>query len=251
MISNRFGVYALLGVSATKVSGVDPNSPYASGIDGTWQFVNFAQPLSSGSAIINNILCCGFLIQRANDPVFGSNTVVMMFQDGKWWNANYGLLTRITSGFANNAPALFGYIGNKFYQLFADPTSGANTLLMTPLWAFGDPITSKQFIRVGFQLSIFVLSGIFQLFVDNTTQSIAVPSLQSISQVQWQNNSFANVLWQNNLLQTVQWFSGNFALYSSSSPGAFDKYVGLTFKSNGSVFELNAMLMDYKWGPRW
>lgn len=251
MIANRFGVYALLGVSATKISGVDPNSPYGSGIDGTWQFINFGQPLSGGSVIVNNILCAAFLIQRANDPVFGSNTVVMMFQDGKWWNANYGALTRITGGFASNAPALYGYIGNKFYQAFQNTALGAAALLMTPLWAFGDPITSKQFIRVGFQLSISVLSGTFTLNVDTTTQSIPVTSLQSVSQVAWQNNTPVIVQWQNNFSQIVTWFSGNYALYAGPSPAGYDKYVGLTFKSTGSVYELNAMLIDYKWGPRW
>lgn len=256
LFATRYGMRSLFGVSAPSISSLDENNPYASGIDGTIQYVDYTQAISGGTCVVNNILCAAFLLKRASDPVFGSNTVLAMFQltpagYAKWWFANFGAVTRVIGALVNNAPALFGYIGNKFYQLFANANSAPAATLMTPLWDFGDPLYIKEFIRVGFQLSYPIINGTFSMTVDSTVRSRPVATLTTINSPVWVNNNGNPVQWANALLQIVNWIGQSYLLYSGQAPAGMDNYVGLTFTSTGSVFELNAILVDYKFGARW
>jgi len=61
----------------------------------------------------------------------------------------------------------------------------------------------------------------------------------------------AIVTWENNGLKLVAWFSGSYVLYNGMAPGTFGKYVGLTITSTGSIYQLNALDMDYKLRARW
>ncbi len=57
--------------------------------------------------------------------------------------------------------------------------------------------------------------------------------------------------WMNNAGALVSWFSGSYILYNGVAPGTFGKYVGLTVNSNGCIYQLNALDMDYKLRARW
>jgi hypothetical protein len=258
--ANRYGAWNLSGTSVTSISSTDPKNQYNSSIDGTWQYVDFTQAISGGQCVSQNLLCGAFLIKRLNDPVFGSNTVIAMYQGnaagGKWWFINHGTIgaiTRVTTGFVNNAPALFAYIGNKIYQLLAVSGSSPPAVISTALWDFGDPITQKQVIRAGVGMQIFVPGGgVASFSVDTPGASYQVAFSGAIGAVQWINNAGAVVPWQNNALQTVQWLASGFVTYSGMAQQAFAKFVGYTLKTNqGMVFEIDTFLMDYKWGARW
>ena len=69
--------------------------------------------------------------------------------------------------------------------------------------------------------------------------------------VQALNTPAAIVTWENNALNLVGWFSGSYVLYNGVAPGTFGKYVGMTITSSGSVYQLNALDMDYKLRARW
>lgn len=255
--ANRYGAWRLYGTSVDTISGQDPNNQFQSSIDGTWQYVNFAQPVSGGQVISNNLLCSCFLIERANDPTFGNNTVITVYQGnaagGKWWTANYGALTRITTAFVNNAPALFGYIGNKIYQLFALTGSSPPANIQTPLWDFGDPITQKQVIKGGVGISIAGQSSGEAVTMTLDTPNSSTPFTISITgTIEWVNNTGATVTWKNASNTPVVWSPSQFATYWGASPQGYSKYVGYTVTTaQGVQFELNSFLMDYKWAARW
>jgi hypothetical protein len=258
--ANRYGAWSLYGTSVTAISSQDPNNSYNSSIDGTWQYVDFTQTISGGQCLSQNLLCGAFLIKRLNDPVFGSNTVVAMYQGnaagGKWWFINHGttgVITRVTTGYVNNAPALFAYIGNKIYQLLALSGSSPPAVVSTALWDFGDPITQKQVLRAGFGMQVFIPGGgIASFTVDTPGVSYLVPFSATIGALQWINNVGAVVIWQNAALQTVQWVPAQFITYSGMAQQAYAKFVGYTLKTNqGMVFEIDTFLMDYKLGARW
>jgi hypothetical protein len=257
LFANRYGVWRLYGTSVDTISGEDPNNQYQSAIDGTWQYVNFGQAVSGGQVITNNLLCSCFLIKRNADPIFGSNTVIMVYQGnaagGKWWSANWGALTRVTTAFVNQAPALFGYLGNKLYQLFAISTSSPPANIQTQLWDFGDPITAKELLRGGIGVTILNAAGnALSMTVDTPSGSKPFTSLTVAGVVQWVNNLNAVVTWQNNVAQTVVWAPGQFQTYWGAAPNAFSKYVGYTVTTaQGTQFEINSFLMDYKWAARW
>lgn len=248
MFANRYGVYSLYGVSAQKMS---------EDIDGTWQFIDFSQVISGGAVQVRNILCSAFLIKRNADPIFGSNTVLAMWfpksdGNGKWWFANYGALTFVVSAQKTNSPALFGFIGNKLYQLFADATTAPAGQLMGPLWSMGDPLADKQCIREGFEVTVTTAGpSPFTMTLDTVNNQSAVVTLNNPALTGWINNSGTLVLWQNNALAIVGWFSGAFLLYSGDEAGGWQKYVGLTVNTGGAVCEFSAMYMDYKLGARW
>ena len=242
MFANRYGAWALYGVQAERVS---------EDIDGTWKYINTSLQVSGGAAVVNNIICSGFLIQRLNDPTFGSNTVVGMYHDKKWWFANYGALTFIGSGVVNNQPALFGLIGNSLYQLFASTSSAPNTVLSSPLWPMEDNLADKEVIRAGFEATISLNAGAFTMTVDTVNNSSQPLNLVSTGSVAWQNNAGNIVSWQNNSLLTVLWTSVAYQLFNSTAPGTFGKYVGFTVKSSGSIYQFSATDMDYKLRARW
>lgn len=255
LFANRWGVWSLYGTQVQSISSQDPNNQYQSSIDGTWQYVNFQQPVSGGQVISNNLLCACFLIQRNSDPIFGSNTVLMIYQGdaagGKWWSANYGAVTRISTAFVNDAPAIFAYIGNQLFQLFANTASSPAANIKTALWDFGDPITQKQAIRGGVGMSILGGAGSPTLSLD--TPSSSTPFATSlIGAVQWVNQFGVPVTWVNSLNQPVTWTPGLFTTFWGDAPQGFSKYLGYTLTvPQGTSFELNSFLMDYKWGARW
>lgn len=256
VFANRAGVWTVYGTTVTPISSVDPNNAYNSSIDGTWQYVDFSQTVSAAQVISNSLLTAAFLIKRANDPVFGSNIVIAMYTGnaagGRWWFANYGSVSRITTAIKNGQSVIYCYIGSQLFQLFADTTSSPAFNLMTALWDFQDPITAKQVIKGGMGISIFKAgAGQISMYLDTENASYPLSNLVAGS-IQWINNFGATVTWQNNFLQTVTWLSGNFNTLWAASPQGFAKYVGFTVKSTrGIQCELQSLLMDYKWAARW
>lgn len=249
MFATRYGVYALYGVSAQRLSA---------DIDGTWQYVNFSQSVSGGAVQVENILNAAFLIKRANDPTFGSNTVLAMWftnsdgSDSRWWFGNYGALTFITSAMVGANPSLFGFIGNKLYQLYANAATAPAAQLMTPLWDMGEPLHDKQVIRAGFEMGISVFGNPVSMTVDTINSQFAAVTLSNPGLTSWVNNSNQIVLWQNNALAIVGWFTGSFLLYNGAAPGTFGPYVGCTITvGSGNVFQFDAVYMDYKLRARW
>lgn len=254
VFANRMGVWSLYGTTVQSISGADPNNQYQSAIDGTWQYADFSVPISGGQVNSNGLLCACFLFKRNSDPLFGSNTIVLVYQGnaagGKWWNANWGAITRITTAFVNGSPALFAYIGNKLFQLFAVTTTAPPAFVQTALWDFGDPITQKECIRGGVGISA-VGSATITLNLD-TPKSTFPFNVTVVGQVVWVNNLNAIVTWQNNALATVTWQPAFFQTYWAAAPQGFSKYVGFTLKTlQGTIFELNSFLLDYKWAARW
>ena len=160
MFASRYGTHTLFGVSSPKVSG---------DIDGTWQYLDFNQPISGGQVVVANILCGAFLLKRLNDPNFGSNTIVALwFQSSDtspqtgvtettdiWWFANFGALTFIVSGIKNNIPALyalspFNSVTGKWLNAALVPDGWTNGSVV------GDWISAPS-------------QQLYQLFADSTT----------------------------------------------------------------------------------
>ena len=242
VFANKYGVWFLNGTNANKIS---------SDIDGTWQYLSFTNQISGGQATVNNIICNAFLVNRVNDPILGTATVLAMWHDKKWWFANFGALTFVTSAIVNNTPTLFGFIGNNLVQCFANTNNPPATVSKTPLWDFGDSISDKMLIRVGFEVQIASFSGTFGMTVDAANGSQTAINLSTSGNVTWVNNSNNQVQWQNNSLAIVAWFSSAYLGYNSTSPGLASKYVGCTVSASGSAYQLSAINMDYKFGARW
>ena len=97
----------------------------------------FIQKVSGGVVVTNRLLNAAFLVYRDNDPIFDGGPLLLMWQTdmagSKWWFADFdelgqvGGTTHICTAYVDNQPALFAYINNQLYQLFADDSSRLRT----------------------------------------------------------------------------------------------------------------------------
>jgi hypothetical protein len=242
MFANRFGMYALYGVSAERLS---------TDIDGTWRYVDFSQAISAGPVVVNNILHAAFLLKRKGDPAFGSNTVLALWFDQKWWFANFGAITFIVSGMKNNAWALFGFIGNKLYQLFGDASTGPAVTIQTALLPMEDSLSDKQAIRAGFEIAAQTITGSFSFSIDTPNSTVPMPVTASVFTGLWVNAASVQGQWINAAGVAGSWFPPAYQLYSGDTPGVFGKYIGFTLSSTAAVFQTTAFNLDYKLRARW
>lgn len=257
LFANQYGIYALYGTQAQRISA---------DIDGTWQYRDPSVQVSAGAVVSNNILCAAFLMKRLNDPIYGSNTILCMYSDNKWWFARYQPTLAFVSGCVyNNAPALAGFTSNispiqSFaYLYFVDATTSPPSKLQTKLWPMEDQLADKEVIRAGFEITAATINGVFTATIDTVNLSSSALTLNSGSYVSWINNSLAVVSWINNSFATVTWFSSAYLLYNGTAPGMYGKYVGMTITNanantnffTGSQYQFNAVDMDYKLRARW
>lgn len=253
MLANRYGIYSVYGVQAPKMSD---------DINGTWKYIDFTKPISGGPVVINGILCAAFLVNRLNDPIFGSNTIVAMFtqraapseiQTGEavWFFANYGNLTFIVPAIKNGVQCMYGFIGNKIFQLFADEATAPTAKVMTKLWQMEDDLAVKEVLTVGFAAVIRILGSSINLSVDSSTASYDAGVTVGLQNGSWVNAAGVQGQWINAANQTGGWFTPGPSLVFGTAPAVGDRNIGLTLTSVGYGYELNLMAMDYKLRQRW
>ena len=247
MFANTYGLWTLSGVTANRIS---------EDIDGTIQYLDTSFAISGGTARVENILNAGFLIKQTGDPTFGTRTIVCMNFDNKWWFANYGALTFVTSAIKTNQPVMFGLKGNSLYQLFSDTVNSPASSWQTALWPMDDQLADKEVFRAGFEMTVTAINQVTaSIDTPNSSAQFYPPSWNAnanVGVVQWVNNSSTIVAWQNNSPVAVDWFNGSYILYVGDGLGAFAKYVGISGAATaGSVYELNSNVMDYALRKRW
>lgn len=239
--ANKTGIWAVQGVQAARLSA---------DIDGTWKYVDFSQPIWAGVVNVNNILTRAILMKRLNDPIFGSNTVLCMYWDNKWWFANFGAVTILVPVTITGVQVLYGYVGNKLYQLFSRTDQAPPFAFQTALWPMEDPIQDKQVIRAGIEVQFTTLTAPLALSADSVNGNTPMPSVSTVGFVSWINNNGNIVSWKNNSSDIVNWFTGQFLLFDSSAPGMYSKYVGMSGSGQGQL-TLGGVYMDYKLGAAW
>lgn len=224
----------------------------------------FVQKVSGALVNTNRLINAAFLVYRKDDPIFATGPVLLMYQadmaGSKWWSADFGDLgyvggmTHICTAYVDNEPAMFSYINNKLYRLFADATNPPSARLMTGLWDFGDPLTQKQAIRAGVRMSARTVPGAqaATLYIDTLHESYPIP-IADIGITDWINNTDQSVQWANDAGDTVYWLQQNpYFIFWGQAPASYSKYLGFTLRfKRGTIFEVNSFLLDYKLAARW
>lgn len=256
MFASQYGIHTLIGVDAPKIS---------TDIDGTWQYIDPSQIISAGQVVVQNILCGAFLVRRLNDPIFGSNAILVCWFNRTdtnsnsgvqettdiWWFGNFGALTFVVSGLVNNVPALFGFIGNQLYQLFADPTTAPHCEVWTKLYPMEDELARKQVIQCGMEADYSLYGSQLQVFVDTPNTSTDAALQLNLNQGLWINSSGVTGQWINASSQIGGWVGAGLFLIAGTAPPAMDRHVGLRLTSTGYNYELHLLAMDYKLLDRW
>jgi len=235
LFMNDYGIYSLVGSTTSKLSDA---------LDGVFQLIDFASPISGGQVLLNNILCAAFSFTY-NDPASGARKVQAVFFEKKWFLTSQGALDYITSVPTAGVIRLYGTAGSSLYRLYANSTAGIATTIQTALMPMGDPIRTKQALKFGIEAQLQAASTLL-ISVDNEQGTGSTGAYTIDNSVVWLNNYQVPVTWQNNSLQTVGWeTSYGYALYKSDAQ-QYGKYLGLTINSNSAGYTVNTFEFEHE-----
>ena len=237
LFMNDYGVYALVGSTTSKLSD---------SLDGMFPNIDFASPVYGGQVLINNILCAAFNF-RYYDSVFTQSYryIQAIFFEKKWFVTSQGdSLAYITSVPVSGKIALYGVSGTTLYKLYNDATTSITSRIQTALMPMGDPIRTKQALKIGVEATAAANSTVsMSATVDSENNSSPATTLSSL--VSWQNNSLQTIPWSNSSLTIIGWGTSGYALYKTDAK-QYGKYLGITVTSSSPNYTLNGFEFEHE-----
>ena len=233
MFINRYGVYALVGSTTTKLSDA---------LDGVFPYIDFTQNVTCGQVVINNILCAAFCFTY-NDPLSSARVIQAVYFDKKWFFTSQGTQLFLVSIPVSGAAVLFGTTGTNLQKLYQDATTAIASKIQTSLLGMNDIIRDKQALKFGVEAILSYQAGnSITVTVDSENGSSPTTTLANSNTVLWKNNSNATVSWQNNSLVTVSWanYTLGYFLYKYDAQ-QWGKYIGLTITSTSPAFVVSGV----------
>jgi len=236
---NRYGVYALVGATTTKISD---------SIDDIFTDIDFSEPITAGQVLINNILCAAwtFTYNDAGTP----RKVQLVFFDRKWFITSQGdNITFTASATLDGNILMYGTTGTDFVKFYSNSTTGIDWELETALWPMGDPIRDKQALKVGIEATLGTGFASLQAFIDSENQQS--PAIDFANTVFWVNNLGNVIPWINNSSQQIGWtgqggsVTSGYFLYKSDAK-MYGKYLGLTVTGNTTPFTINGFQLEHE-----
>jgi hypothetical protein len=238
LFMNEYGVYALVGATTTKIS--DP-------LDGIFPFIYFAEEVSGGQCLINNILCAVFNFKYNDNGT--DRWIQAAFFERKWFLTNqltdaYYVVTSVKDGFLN----LYGSTGTNLYQFYEDNTNPVVVDIETALLPMGDPIRDKQALKIGIEATLGTTPVILDAYVDS--ESDQSPVITFANSVLWLNNSSQVIDWINNSSTIISWLGpqsagAGYYLYKSDAK-MYGKYLGMTIQSTSTPFTINGFQFEHE-----
>lgn len=236
LFMNNYGVYALVGTTTTKISDA---------LDGIIPDVDFNSPVYAGQVLINNILCAAFNF-RYND---GGNYryIQAIFFDKKWFIGSQGDDVKyIYSVPRNGLIKLYSTNGTDLKQIYGNVAAEVDTYIETALWPLGDPIRTKQALKVGIEATL-ANSILLTATIDSENQTSPVIYLSN--SIIWTNYLNNPIDWVNNSSQVVLWSPTNqinsYYLYKADAP-MWGKYIGVTLTATGADYTINGFQLEHE-----
>ena len=237
LFMNDYGVYALVGSTTSKISDA---------LDGIIGNIDFSSPVYAGQVLVNDILCAAFNF-KYYDAVFtkSSRYIQAVFFEKKWFITSQGNnLNYITYVPVGGKLTLFGTQNNQLYKLYANSTSSISTIVQTALMPMGDPIRTKQALKIGVEATASINSAItMTTTVDNENNSSPAYTLSSL--VAWQNNYLNTIAWSNSSGANIGWGTTGYNLYKTDA-SQYGKYLGITVTSNNPNYVLNGFEFEHE-----
>lgn len=228
MFMNRYGVYALVGSTTSKISDA---------LDGMFQYIDFTKPISAGQVLLYNILCAAFSFTY-KDPVLGSRVIQAVFFDKKWFFTSQDNLKYMVAVPITGSSTLFSTTGTDLQKLYQDSTAPIITTIQTALLGMGNIIRDKQALKFGVEAVLQSVSGSYiDVSVDSENSSSQYQTLYNSKPITWENNVRNAVAWSNYLDYTVTWgqIINGYYLYRYDAQ-QWGKYIGLTIASASPNF---------------
>jgi hypothetical protein len=236
---NRYGVYALVGATTSKISD---------SIDDIFTNIDFAQPITAGQVLINNILCAAWTVtyNDAGTP----RKIQVVFFDRKWFITDQGdTITRTASAVIAGNILLYGTTGSNLIKFYNSATATLEWRIATALWPMGDPIRDKQALKLGVEATLSTGFASFDAFMDSENQQS--PAIPFANSVEWINNLGNPIAWTNSGGATVGWTSifipgGNQYYLYRSDARMYGKYLGVTLTGTTTPFTINGFQLEHE-----
>ena len=237
LFMNDYGIYALVGSTTSKLS--DP-------LDGVFPNIDFASPIYAGQVLINNILCAAFNFKYYDSQFTGTYRYIQaVYFEKKWFiTSQDDNLAYITSVPVAGKIALFGTSSNKLYKLYSTGASNNITSrVQTALMPMGDPIRTKQALKVAIEATNYNAPINLTATVDSESISESLNSLSSL--IYWTNIYGTTISWLNNSNSVIGWDASGYQLFKSDASN-YGKYLGCTVTSNSGGFIYNGFEFEHE-----
>jgi hypothetical protein len=236
---NRYGVYALVGATTSKISD---------SIDDIFTNIDFAQPITAGQVLINNILCAAWTVTYNDGGT--PRKIQVVFFDRKWFITDQGdTITRTASAVILGNILLYGTTGSNLIKFYNSATATIPWRIATALWPMGDPIRDKQALKVGIEATLSTGFASFDAFMDSENQQS--PAISFANSVEWINNLGNPIAWTNSGGSVVGWTSifipgGNQYYLYRSDARMYGKYLGVTLTGTTTPFTINGFQLEHE-----
>ena len=237
LFMNDYGIYALVGSTTSKLS--DP-------LDGVFPNIDFASPIYAGQVLINNILCAAFNFKYYDSQFTGTYRYIQaVYFEKKWFiTSQDDNLAYITSVPVAGKIALFGTSSNNLYKLYSTGASNNITSrVQTALMPMGDPIRTKQALKVAIEATNYNAPINLTATVDSESISESLNSLSSL--IYWTNIYGTTISWLNNSNSVIGWDASGYQLFKSDASN-YGKYLGCTVTSNSGGFIYNGFEFEHE-----
>jgi len=251
VFANRNGVYAIFGASVEKISDdLDGIFGGASPVGANHSSIDFSLAPSAALQDLRNIHCY-LLLVRYIDPLLGPRSIILAFQDRKWFVISQGnsLVAIVTAPLASTGQVeTFASSGSDITQLLQDTGTAVPVTLKTALSPHQNPIQQKQPLRAGVGL---VAQGTQTLTLGlESENSTMTYTLTAQSAVMWVNNALQTVTWLNNAMQVVTWVGRGYSLPYTAVDGS-GKFLGATITSTIANCVINQVAIEYQDRALW
>jgi hypothetical protein len=236
---NRYGVYALVGATTSKISD---------SIDDIFTNIDFDQPITAGQVLINNILCAAWTVTYNDGGT--PRKIQLVFFDRKWFITDQGdTITRTASAVILGNILFYGTTGSNLIKFYNSATATIPWRIATALWPMGDPIRDKQALKVGIEATLSTGFASFDAFIDSENQQS--PVISFANSVEWINNLGNPIAWTNSGGSVIGWTSifipgGNQYYLYRSDARMYGKYLGVTLTGTTTPFTINGFQLEHE-----
>jgi hypothetical protein len=234
LFMNEYGVYALVGSTTSKLSDA---------LDGVFPDIDFTTAIvTAGQVLLNNILCAAFNIRYNDSGTY--RYLQAVFFERKWFFTNQRTDLKLVMSIPSDGKIkMFGTNGTGLYHLYNDSSSPIDSIIQSPLQAMGDPIRTKQALKIGIEATVST-SALLNVTVDSESNASPVYVLGNF--VGWINNFGNTIPWVNNSSTTITWVGGQgYNLYKTDAQ-QWGKYLGMTVTSNSAGFVVNGFEYEHE-----
>src|SRR5229473_1341078 len=240
LIANKQGVYGIFGATVQKISD---------DLDGIFKLTDFSLLPSSALNDLSNIHCY-LLLLKYNDPTLGARSIIVVFQQNKWFVVSQGALLSICSVplASTTQVETFGSSGGDVTQLLANKAVAVPILLITSLTPHGNLVTAKKAVTSGIAVTTQTAQNL-TMSLDTENGSNAYIFV-AVSLITWVNNNGQIVQFLNSLSANFNFVTGGFKFPYQDTEG-YGKFIGNTVQGSVLGLSINAIADEYNDADLW